>query len=115
MVSAEVDGKKVADEHVKQSKINFSDNKVTLNTPHQSKETMTGTITEFDPTKTPKVMHWVRDNGPNAGTTIIAVYEFDGDDQYRTCFDPSGKEPPREFFTKEGTGHICHTWKRAKQ
>ena len=114
LVSGEVDGKKVADEDAKQSKITWNGNKVSLVTPHQSKEKILGTITKIDLTKNSKEMHWVRSNGPKAGTTMVAIYEFEGGDQYKICFDPSGKSSPKEFATKEGTGHIRHTWKRVK-
>lgn len=115
LVSGEIDGKKVAEEHVKQSKITFDGNKMMVDTPHQSKETIVATITKLDPTKTPKEMHWVRTTGPNAGTTMIAIYEFEGADQYKIRFDPAGKTVPKEFGTTEGTGHIWHTWRRVKQ
>jgi uncharacterized protein (TIGR03067 family) len=110
-----VDGKSVPEEYVKQRKITFEGNKAALDTPHQSKETIVGTIARPNLTKTPKEMHWVRTTGPNAGATMMAIYEFDGDDQYRICFDPSGKGSPKEFATKEGTGHTCHTWRQVKQ
>jgi len=115
LVSGEMDGKKVAEEHVKQSKITFDGNKMMVDTPHQSTETIVATITKLDPTKTPKEMQWVRATGPNAGTTMIAIYEFEGADQYKIRFDPAGKAVPKEFGTTEGTGHIWHTWRRVKQ
>ena len=114
LVEGEVDGKKIPDEHVKQGKITFAGNKVAVDTLHQSKETIIATITKLDLMKTPKEMHWVRTTGQNAGTTMIAIYKFEGDDQYKICFDPSGKGSPKEFATTEGTGHIWHTWKRVK-
>jgi len=115
LVAGEMDGKKVAEEHVKASKITFDGNKVMVDTPHQSHETIVATIMKLDPTKTPKEMHWLRTTGPNAGTTMIAIYEFEGADQYKIRFDPVGKTVPKEFGPTEGTGHIWHTWRRVKQ
>jgi uncharacterized protein (TIGR03067 family) len=114
MVSGEVDGKKVGDEHVNRSKIVYDGNKGQLVTPHQSGETIVFDIIKFDPTKTPKEMHFARRNGPAAGKTIVGVYEFDGDDLYKFAFDPAGLVTIKEFVTKEGTGHIRHSWKRVK-
>jgi uncharacterized protein (TIGR03067 family) len=114
MVSGEMDGKKVLDEHVKKSKITYTGATVAVETPHQSSETIKATIKKVDTTKTPHEMHWARDNGPGAGKTMMAIYEWMGPDQYRICFDPSGKEVPKEFKTKEGSGHILHVWKRVK-
>lgn len=115
MVSAEMDGKKVHDAHVKQSKITFVGDKVEVITPHQHQDTIISTIAKLDITKNPKEMHWVRTAGPNTGTTMIAIYEFEGPDQYKICFDPAGSTVPRQFGTKAGSGHIWHTWKRVKQ
>jgi uncharacterized protein (TIGR03067 family) len=114
MVSGEVDGKPVADEHVKPSRITHAKEGMTLTTPHQSKEPFKARITRLDPAKKPAEMDWVRDSGPAAGTTMMAIYEWIDDDTYRVCFDPSGKERPREFKTAAGSKHILHVWKRAK-
>ncbi|MBI5583094.1 MAG: TIGR03067 domain-containing protein [Deltaproteobacteria bacterium] len=115
MISAEMDGKKVQDTHVKRSRITFVGEKVEVITPHQHKDTIVATIAKLDITKHPKEMHWVRTAGPNAGTTTIAIYEFEGPDQYKICFDPAGSTVPKKFGTKAGSGHIWHTWKRVKQ
>ncbi len=112
MVSAEMDGKKVHDDHIKQSKITYVGNKVEVITPHQHKEKIIGTITKFDTTKSPKEMHYVRSIGPNTGTPVVAIYEFDGPDQYKISFHPAGKDTPKKFGSKAGSGHIWHTWKR---
>lgn len=114
MVSGEWDGKKVADEHVSQSKLIYEGNQGKLTAPHQSKETIAFDIVKIDPTKNPKEMHIIRKTGPNAGKTIIGIYEFDGNDQFKFAFDTTVVTTPKEFATKEGTGHIRQTWKRVK-
>ena len=114
MVSAEMDGKKVHDKHVKSSRITFVGDKVEIITPHQHKEKIIASVTKLDPSKNPKEMHWVRSKGPNAGSTTVAIYEFEGPDQYKICFDPASSNVPKKFGTKEGSGQIWHTWKRVK-
>jgi uncharacterized protein (TIGR03067 family) len=113
MVSGEREGQKLPDEQVKASKITWKDKDVVVVTPHQSKDPIKGTTT-VDPTKSPKQMDWVRSAGPDAGKTFQAIYEFIGPDQYRVCFAPAGKDRPKEFTTKAGTGHMLHVWKRVK-
>jgi uncharacterized protein (TIGR03067 family) len=115
MVEGEVEGKKLAEEQVKQSTITFAGNKVKVDSPQLSKDTSISTLTKLDSTKTPKEMYWTRTTGPSAGKPIRAIYEFAGDDQLKICFDPSGKGVPREFAATEETGYILHIWKRAKQ
>jgi uncharacterized protein (TIGR03067 family) len=68
----------------------------------------------IDPSKSPKEMHLIRKNGPNAGNVLIGIYEFEGDDQYKFALDPTGAMTLEEFVTKEGTGHVRNTWKRIK-
>ncbi|MCX5873140.1 MAG: TIGR03067 domain-containing protein [Deltaproteobacteria bacterium] len=114
MVSGEWDGKKVADEHVSRSKLIYEGNQGKLTAPHQSKETIAFDIVKIDPTKNPKEMHIIRKNGPNAGKTIIGIYEFDGNDQFKFAFDTTVVTTLKEFATKEGTGYIRQTWKRVK-
>ena len=114
MISAEMDGKKVPEEHVKQNKITFVGNKVELFSPHQHKEVIVASITKLDVTKNPKEMHWVRVNGPHAGKTVISIYEFEGPDQYKVSFDPAALTVPKKFGTETGSGHIWHNWKRLK-
>jgi uncharacterized protein (TIGR03067 family) len=115
LISAEMDGRKVHDTHVKESRITFVGDKVEVITPHQHKEKIIAFITKLDLTKDPKEMHWVRTTGPNVGTTMIAIYEFEGSDQCKFCFDPASVDVPKKFGTKEGSGHIWHTWKRVRQ
>jgi uncharacterized protein (TIGR03067 family) len=114
MVSGELSGKKAADEHVSRGKIVFEGDKMQIMVPNQTTETIVAEVVRIDPTKNPKEMHFIRKNGPNAGKTLIGVYEFEGDDLYKFAFDPTGAMTLKEFVTKEGTGHIRNTWKRVK-
>ncbi len=114
MVSGELDGKKAADEHVRRSKIIYEGNKGLIVVPNQHPETIMFEIVKIDPTKKPKEMHVIRRDGPSAGKTSIAIYEFEGNDQYKFAFDPSATTTLKEFATKAGTGHVRNTWKRAK-
>ncbi len=114
MVSGEVDGKPVADEHVKQGKLTYEGEKITVATPHQSKDPFTAKLKRVDPSKKPAEMDWVRDAGPGAGQTMMAIYEWVDEDTYRICFDPSGKVRPKEFKAPAGSGFMLHVWKRAK-
>lgn len=113
LVTGERDGTKLPDEHVKQSKIAWKGKSVSVVTPHQSKETIQAETT-VDPGKTPKQMDWLRSSEPGKGKTMHAIYEWQGDDQYRVCFSPPEKERPKNFTTKPGSGQILHVWKRVK-
>jgi uncharacterized protein (TIGR03067 family) len=114
MISGEHDGKQLSEDHIGRSKITYEGNKGILVVPQQHHETIIFDIVKLDPATNPKQFHFIRRNGPNAGKTVIGIYEFDGNDQYKFAFDPTGTATLKEFSTKEGTGHIRHSWKRAK-
>src|SRR5262245_50137295 len=115
LVSGEVDGKEVAKEHLQKSRLTRAGKEVTIEVSHLSKEPMKNKTARVDPTKTPKEMDAVRVVGPNAGKTILMIYEFGEEDSFKICFDPSGKDRPKEFKTKPGSGHVLHVWKREKK
>ncbi len=114
MVSGDWDGKKIADADVSKSKITYEGNKGQLIAPHQSKETIFFDIIKLDPSKSPKEFQFIRRTGPSAGKTIKAIYEFDGNDQFKFAFDPTAATTPKDFTAKAGTGQIRQTWKRVK-
>jgi uncharacterized protein (TIGR03067 family) len=114
MVSGERDGTPAADEHISGSKIIYEGNKGKVIVPNQTSEMIAMEIVKIDPTKTPKEMHFIRKSGPNAGKTLIGIYEFEGNDRYQFALDPSGAVTLKEFATKAGTGHIRNTWKRVQ-
>lgn len=114
LVSGERDGEKLSDDHVKNSKMTYKGNQGEITSPHQHAETIFFEIAKLDPDKSPKEFHFVRKSGPNAGKTIVGIYEFDGNDQYKFAFDPAGVTTPKDFTTKEGSGFISHAWKRVK-
>jgi uncharacterized protein (TIGR03067 family) len=112
LVAAEMDGKAVPDEHVQKSKLTYVGDKVEVMVPHQHQEVIVATVLALDPTKRPAQMTWVRAKGPHAGATTVAIYEFEGPDQYKVCLDPTGKTTPARFGTDAGSGHIWQTWRR---
>ena len=114
LVSGEMEGKKVAVEAIEASRMTYSGDTITLHTPHQSAQPITSKVKRLDPKKAPRQMDWVRSAGPGAGRTMQAIYEFDGMDTYKICFDPVGKGRPKEFATASGGCKILHVWKRAK-
>lgn len=83
-------------------------------TSGEDRVVIVASITKLDVTKNLKEMHWVRANGPNAGATMISIYEFKGQDQDKVSFDPAALTVPQKFGTETGSGYIRHNWKRLK-
>ena len=72
-----------------------------------------GTL-KINPTPKPHEIDITGSEGPNKGKTILAIYETDGPDTLRICYDLSGKSRPTEFKTAEGTKLFLVTYQREK-
>jgi uncharacterized protein (TIGR03067 family) len=111
LVSGERDGKKFTDEEIKQAKLIVKGD--TWRIPKSEVGTaQEGTFT-LDPTKTPKWTDSMNGTGPDKGKTWKGIYELEGDTQ-KVCLAPPGKDRPKEFATKAGSGYILQVWKREK-
>lgn len=69
---------------------------------------------KIDPSKSPKAIDVTMTEGPNKGTVMLGIYEFDGD-TLKVCFDPQGKKRPTEFKSAPGTQNFLNVHKRAKK
>jgi uncharacterized protein (TIGR03067 family) len=67
----------------------------------------------LDPTTKPKSMDAKPTAGPYKDMTLLGIYRLDGD-EFTLCFAAPGKERPKDFTTKAGTGTFVHVWKRQK-
>jgi uncharacterized protein (TIGR03067 family) len=112
LVWGEVDGQEMAKEDIRKAKLTRGGKGADVEVPHLSKEPIKNETLRVDPTKNPKEIDLLRVAGPNTGKTIKGIYEL-GEDSYKLCFDPSGKERPKEFKTQPGSGYVFHVWKRA--
>jgi len=110
LVSAKRDGQLVPASELGKGKITWKGKDVVVETPHQSKEPIKATAA----IGAPKSMDFTRANGPDAGKTLRAIYEFRGPDEYVIVFAPAGKDRPQELDSKAGTGTFMHVWKRQK-
>ncbi len=49
--------------------------------------------------------------GPFAGKSMKGIYKID-EEGWTVCIAPPGKDRPKEFTTKSGTGVLLHVWKK---
>ena len=68
----------------------------------------------LDAGKRPKTVDATVTEGEGKGTTMLGIYELDGDN-LKACFDTAGKKRPTEFKTAAGSGHMLVVMKRAKK
>jgi uncharacterized protein (TIGR03067 family) len=111
LVSAERDGKKLPEADVKQTKITFKSDAYVFPDASGIGTSRKGII-KVDPSKTPKWMDSKATDDAAKGGVSLGIYQIAGDD-YRVCFAPPGKDRPKEFSSKPGSGHIVQVWKRA--
>jgi uncharacterized protein (TIGR03067 family) len=71
------------------------------------------TTHHLDATTKPKSIDAKPTAGPYKDKTLLGIYRLEGD-EFTVCFAAPGKERPREFTTKSGTGTFVHVWKRQK-
>lgn len=71
-----------------------------------------GTL-KLDTAAKPKRVSITSTDGPNKGKTIEAIYDVDGD-TLKVCYALEGKDPPKEFESKEGTQTLYVVYKRGK-
>jgi uncharacterized protein (TIGR03067 family) len=68
---------------------------------------------KLDPTKEPRSVDAQVTEGEGRGTTMLGIYELDGD-TLKACFDPNGKKRPTEFKTSPDSGLFLNFFDREK-
>jgi uncharacterized protein (TIGR03067 family) len=107
LISAENDGKKMADKQAKNVRVTIKGGKHTVT--FGEKPVAKDIAFTIDPTKTPKA---VDDILPDGGM-IRGIYELNGD-TLRSCVAAPGKDRPKEFTGKAGSGQTLRVFKRVK-
>jgi uncharacterized protein (TIGR03067 family) len=69
---------------------------------------------KLDPTRKPKTVDATVTEGEDKGTTMLGIYELEGD-TLKVCFDPKGKKRPTELKTAPDSGHFMGVLKRAEK
>jgi len=110
MVSSEAKGDNLPETTIKNAKLTFEGNKHTVKV---GENTFIGTQ-KVDTTKKPKEIDMTDTEGPFKGKTLLGIYKLENG-EYTACFAPPGKERPKEFTTKSGTGEFIHVWKKQKE
>jgi uncharacterized protein (TIGR03067 family) len=109
----EIAGRPTTDEEKKQVKISVVIEGNKYRTLVDDKQVDHGTI-KLDPTKKPKTIDAMPEEGPHKGKTLAGSYHLEGDEM-KIVFDDPGKDRPTEFKTREGTGQVLAHYKRVKK
>jgi uncharacterized protein (TIGR03067 family) len=108
LVSTTRNGKDMPHDLVKALKCMIKGDKFTV--ARDGKAVEEGTL-KLDTTKKPKEIDMALGKGKR---TALGIYERSGD-TYKLCYAPPGKDRPKEFGAKEGTGYTLSVWQREKK
>jgi uncharacterized protein (TIGR03067 family) len=109
-VSVEVGGMKMDIAIFKNSLLSCHGDKFTF----KEGDMLTHGTFKVDPTKKPKTIDVIFNDGPQKGSTMLGIYKLEGD-VYKVCFDTDGKTRPKEFASKEGTRSVYEILQREKK
>jgi uncharacterized protein (TIGR03067 family) len=109
-ISVEQDGMKLPVQAIEGSRLICKGDIFTVTDPAL---TYKGTF-KLDATKKPKTIDATFTEGPEKGTTMLGIYELEGD-VYKVCFNVTGKDRPTEFAGKKGSGHVFQILRRDKK
>lgn len=71
-------------------------------------------ISDIDPTSSPKTIDYEADSPVEAYRTQSGIYIL-ADDTFIECVSVGGKDRPKEFAAKEGSGYTLLKFKRVKE
>ncbi len=110
IVSIQAEGKDIPAERFKSSRLIFKGRDFTA---INDRGTTPGTIS-VDASKSPKTMDVTITDGPAKGAIFRNIYELKGD-TYKLCGSTTGgKDRPKEFDAKPGSGYIVQVLERVK-
>ena len=70
---------------------------------------------KLDATQHPKTIDAWPGDPPDKTKALLGIYEFDRPDRYKVCFAGPGGARPKDFVSKEGSGHTFTVWEREKK
>jgi uncharacterized protein (TIGR03067 family) len=108
--SSEAGGTKLPPDVLKSLVVVFEGNKHTVK---KGDVVLQAGTQKLDPSKSPKTIDVTMTEGPQKGTVMLGIYEFDGD-KLKVCFDPQGKQRPTEFKSPPGSENFVNVHKRLK-
>jgi uncharacterized protein (TIGR03067 family) len=108
-----IDGQKLGDDEAQSLFRTVKGDSYTVSVFGINKPVGQGTFT-IDATKKPKTIDARPESAAKEAAALLGIYEIDGD-TFRVCFAPAGKERPKDFDCKPGSGHTLTAWKREKK
>jgi uncharacterized protein (TIGR03067 family) len=67
---------------------------------------------KLDPAKSPRTVNATISQGLYQGEAMLGIYEFEGSDKLKVCFEIEGQTRPKEFKSAAGEGRFVAIYKR---
>jgi uncharacterized protein (TIGR03067 family) len=112
VIESEHGGKKAEKKEIAPLSVEISGDKMTTRDGTDVKEE--SSIVLLDPKAKPASVDLKITSGDDKDKVVKAIYKFD-DDKLTICFAEPGKDRPKEFAGKEGTGHTVLTLLKQKK
>jgi uncharacterized protein (TIGR03067 family) len=110
VVRGERNGDALPEDQVKELKLTFGKEMLTLSSPEGEKEA----TVKLDPTKKPKTIDVIPKDGPRKGQLLRGIYELKGDELRLCMSDSEQSERPTEFKSPNGSSFVLLSLKRDK-
>jgi uncharacterized protein (TIGR03067 family) len=108
IVSAEHDGQKTRPERTRCVKVVIIGEKLTV-----KGDKGVNSIIKIDPSKAPRHINIMPEDGPDKGKVLQGIYQLQGD-SWKLCIGQPGKPRPTEFAAPAHSGHMLIDLKREK-
>jgi uncharacterized protein (TIGR03067 family) len=109
LVASEIDGKKAPEESVKTVRMTVKGDRIVLREENKEEEASF----KLDPAQTPRALDLSIKVGDKM-EVVKLIYELRGDD-LKLCGGRAGKDRPKEFMAKAGSGLNLIAFKRDKE
>lgn len=103
------DGDKLSDDDIKVLEVTVQGDILTV---REKKEEVAQFKMKIDPSKTPKAAEMIHTKGDEKGQNEPSIYEITGD-SFKVCMNEEGKNRPKAFESKDGSGFTLIVMKRA--
>lgn len=109
LASAIQDGKRIPEADAKRTRLITTGDRFVIEGDIHLGTSASG-IFKTDPTRRPKTVDSIQSTGPDAGKTILGIYEIIDDRNKRACWAAPGKPRPTDFTSTPGSGRLLQYW-----
>jgi uncharacterized protein (TIGR03067 family) len=104
-------GKKTAPKEIATWRVIVKGNEITA---RDGIDLLSAYVFRLDPSASPRAIDLDVTAGPDKDRKVLGIYKLEGD-TLTVCVPEPGKARPKEFASKEGSGHLLFVFQREKK